>query len=164
MFSEIGPIMTAIILAGRSGSAMTAELSTMVVLEEVKALRTMGISPIQYLIQPRFIAFSITVPLLTYLAVLSGIFAGFLIAFFYLHLPPEMFASELAEGVPISLLWQCGVKALVFAWIITLVASLKGLGARGGADAVGKATTSCVVFSISAIIVVDALFSFLFYW
>ena len=164
MFSEVGPMMTAVILAGRSGSSITAELASMSVQEEIKALRTMGIHPVQYLVAPRFQAMSITVPLLSFIAVLSGIFAGFLIAFFYLKLPVSLFFSELRDGVPLSLIWQCALKSLVFGWIIALVASQKGLAVRGGADAVGLATTKCVVFSISAIILADACFSFLFYW
>lgn len=164
MFSEIGPLITAIILAGRSGSSMTAEISSMVVQEEVKALRTMGIHPVHFLVVPRFQAMSIAVPLLTYLSTLAGILAGFFIALLYANIPVSTFFSELQSGVPLALIWQCGVKGLVFGWIITLVAVQKGLSVQGGADAVGRATTSCVVFSISAIILMDAVFSFLFYW
>jgi len=164
MFSEVAPLMTAIILAGRSGASITAEISSMVVQEEVKALRTMGIHPVRFLVVPRFQAMSIAVPILTYLSALAGIFAGLIIALSYAKLPFSLFLSELQSGVPLSLLWQCGVKGLTFGWIITLVAAQKGLSVKGGADAVGRATTSCVVFSIAAIILTDAIFSFLFYW
>lgn len=164
MVSEIGPLITAIILAGRSGSAITAELSSMVVQEEVKALRTMGINPVQFLIMPRFQALSLTAPLLTVLSASIGIFAGFVVALLYSGIPPALFATELREAVSITMLGQMLTKSLVFGWIIVLVACRKGLSVRGGATAVGKATTSCVVFSISAIIVANALFSFLFYW
>ena len=163
MFSEIGPLITAIILAGRSGSSITAEIASMVVQDEVKALQTMGIHPVPFLVVPRFQAMTITVPLLTFASVFAGIFSGFIVAILYLKMPVALFFSELRDEIPLKLLWQCGVKSVVFGWIITLVASQKGFDARGGADAVGKATTECVVFSISAIIIADALFSFIFY-
>jgi len=163
MFSEIGPLITAIILAGRSGSAITAEIASMVVQEEVKALKTMGIHPVPYLVVPRFQAMTITVPLLTFASVCAGIIAGFVVAILYAKMPVTLFISELRSGVPLRLIWQCAVKSVVFGWIITLVASQKGLATSGGADAVGRSTTECVVFSIAAIILSDALFSFLFY-
>lgn len=163
MFSEIGPLITAIILAGRSGSSITAEIASMVVQDEVKALQTMGIHPVPFLVVPRFQAMTITVPLLTFASVFAGIFSGFIVAILYLKMPISLFFNELRDGIPLKLLWQCGVKSMVFGWIITLVASQKGFAARGGADAVGRATTECVVFSISAIIIADALFSFIFY-
>ena len=163
MFSEIGPLITAIILAGRSGSSITAEIASMVVQDEVKALQTMGIHPVPFLVVPRFQAMTITVPLLTFASVFAGIFSGFIVAILYLKMPLSLFFNELRDGIPLKLLWQCGVKSMVFGWIITLVASQKGFAARGGADAVGRATTECVVFSISAIIIADAMFSFIFY-
>jgi phospholipid/cholesterol/gamma-HCH transport system permease protein len=163
MFSEIGPLITAIILAGRSGSSITAEIASMVVQDEVKALRTMGIHPVPFLVVPRFQAMTITVPLLTFASVFAGIFSGFVVAILYIKMPVSLFFSELRDGIPLKLLWQCAVKSMVFGWIITLVASQKGFAARGGADAVGRATTECVVFSISAIIIADAMFSFIFY-
>lgn len=163
MFSEIGPLITAIILAGRSGSAITAELSSMVVQNEVKALQTMGIHPIPFLVIPRFQAMTIVSPLLTISSVIAGIIAGLVLALLYLNLPVSLFLSELRNEVPLKLLWQCGVKSVVFGWIITMVACQKGFSVRGGAEAVGRATTDCVVFSISLVILADALFSFLFY-
>lgn len=163
MFAEIGPLLTAIILAGRSGSSITAEIASMVVAEEVKALRTMGVNPIQYLILPRFQAMSVAVPLLTFAASVVGCFAGLLVAFFYLEIAPIVFLENLQKAVSVTLILKCLFKALVFGWIITLVACQKGFSVRGGADAVGQATTSCVVFSISGIILADALFSFIFY-
>lgn len=163
MFMEIGPLITAIILAGRSGSAITAEISSMVVQEEVKALRTMGVHPTQYLVLPRFQAMSIAVPLLTMLANIAGCFAGYLVAVLYTDLPTPVFLSEFREALPLSLIGKSLIKGLVFGWIITLVSTTKGLRVHGGAEAVGRATTQCVVFSISAIILADAIFSFIFY-
>lgn len=163
MFMEIGPLITAIILAGRSGSAITAEIASMVVQEEVKALRTMGIHPVQYLVLPRFQAMSIAVPLLTMLANASGCFAGYLVGALYSGIPTSLYLSEFRETLTLLIIAKSLFKGLVFGWIITLVSTHKGLAVRGGADAVGMATTKCVVFSISAIILADAVFSFLFY-
>ncbi len=164
MVTEIGPIMTAIILAGRSGSAITAEIATMGVQEEVMALRSMAINPIQYLVLPRFWALSLTQPLLTVASCLAGIFSGLLVGVLFFHLSPSSFLNELQEAVPIKYVWQALVKALTFSWLITFISVTKGLNARGGADAVGRATTACVVNCIFAIIFADAAFSFIFYW
>jgi len=163
MFMEIGPLITAIILAGRSGSAVTAEIASMVVQEEVKALRTMGIHPVQFLVLPRFQAMSLAVPLLTMLANASGCLAGYLVGALYCGLPTSLFLSEFRDALPVVLVAKSLFKGLVFGWIIALVSTSKGMSVRGGADAVGRATTECVVFSISAIILADAVFSFLFY-
>jgi phospholipid/cholesterol/gamma-HCH transport system permease protein len=164
MVTEIGPLMTAIILAGRSGSSVTAEISSMVVGEEVRALKTMGVNPIHFLVLPRFRALSITGPLLTICSVLAGIMAGVTIAVFYLDLPGSLIWRELQWAISLNFFMQCLIKSTVFSWIIILVASNRGLWVKGGADSVGKATTSCVVMSISSIIFADAVFSFIFYW
>jgi len=163
MFMEIGPLITAIILAGRSGSSITAEIASMVVQEEVKALKVMGIHPVQYLVLPRFQAMSIATPLLTMLANTAGCFAGYLVAVLYIGLPTSLFISELRESLSMVILAKSLFKGLIFGWLIALVAVSKGLSVRGGADAVGAATTKCVVFSITAIILADAAFSFVFY-
>jgi len=163
IFMEVGPLITAIILAGRSGSSITAEIASMVVQEEVKALRVMGIHPVQYLVLPRFQAMSIATPLLTMLANVAGVFAGYLVAALYIGLPTSLFLSELREALSIVILAKSLFKGLIFGWLIALVAVSKGLSVRGGADAVGAATTKCVVFAITAIILADAVFSFVFY-
>ncbi len=164
MVTEIGPMMTAVILAGRSGSSITAEISTMVVQEELRALKTMAINPIHYILLPRFWALSVTLPLLVICADLIGIFAGFLIALLFADVPALLFLNELQAAVTFTMVWQSMLKTLVFAWIITLVAVYKGMNAKGGADAVGKATTSCVVTCLFSIILADAIFSFVFYF
>ena len=164
MVTEIGPVMTAVILAGRSGSSVTAEISTMVVQEEVGALQAMAINPIHFLVLPRFWAMSITMPLLTALSAASGVFAGLVVGFLFFKLSPASYLSELKGAVTLNFLGQAMLKSLTFSWIIALVAINKGLNVRGGADAVGKATTSCVVTCIFAIILADAVFSFIFYY
>ncbi len=164
MVTEIGPMMTAVIIAGRSGSAITAEISTMVVQEELKALKSMAINPIHFILLPRIWAMTLTLPLLTIGSALIGIFAGFLVSFFYLDIPTDLFLAELGSAVTVTMIWQSLIKVLCFAWIICLIAIYKGLNVRGGADAVGKATTSCVVACIFCIIMADAVFSFIYYF
>lgn len=163
MFAEMGPLLTSIILAGRSGSSITAEIASMNVAEEIKALRTMGIHPVQYLILPRFKAMTLAVPLLSFMASIIGCFAGFLVAFWVCEISPRNYWEGLRNALPVILLFKSVVKSMVFGWIVTLIACLQGFRAHGGADAVGKATTDCVVYSIAGIILADALFSFIFY-
>lgn len=163
MFAEIGPLLTSIILAGRSGSSITAEIASMTVAEEIKALRTMGIPPIQYLILPKFKAMSVAVPLLSFCASILGCVAGLIVADMLCEVSPINYWFSLKDGITLLLIAKSMIKSLVFAWIITLVAAQKGMNVRGGADAVGKATTSCVVTSISGIIIADAIFSFIYY-
>ena len=163
MVTEIGPVMTAVILAGRSGSAITAEIATMVVQEEVMALRSMAINPIHYLVLPRFWALSVTQPLLTVASCLAGIASGLVVGVFFFHLSIPSFLGELREAIPFKYVWQAAVKALTFSWLIVFISVTKGLNVRGGADAVGRATTACVVNCIFAIVLADAVFSFLFY-
>ena len=164
MVTEIGPVMTAVILAGRSGSSITAEISTMVVQEEVGALHAMAINPIHFLVLPRFWAMSLTMPLLTVCSAASGILAGLMVGLMFFNLSPASYLHELKGAVTINFLGQALIKSLTFSWIIALVAINKGLNVRGGADAVGKATTSCVVTCIFTIILADAVFSFIFYY
>lgn len=163
MITEIGPLMTAVILAGRSGSAITAELATMTVQEEVAALRAMSANPIQFLVLPRFWALTLTQPLLTVASALSGIASGLVVALLFFNVTPSAFLAELRDAVALKYAGQMLVKSVVFAWLIVFVASVKGLRVRGGADAVGRAVTACVVACIFAIVLADALFSFIFY-
>lgn len=164
MITEIGPVMTAVIVAGRSGSAITAEIATMTVQEEVGALQSMAINPIHFLVLPRFWAMSLTLPLLTICSAVGGILAGLVVGFLFFRLSPVSFFTELRSAIVINYIGQALIKSLTFAWIIALVAIRKGLSVQGGADAVGRATTSCVVTCIAAIIVADAIFSFIFYF
>lgn len=163
MITEIGPLMTAVILAGRSGSAITAEMATMTVQEEVAALRTMAANPLQYLVLPRFWALTVTQPLLTTASALSGIFSGLIVALLFFNISPQAFLNQLQGSVELKYVFQMFVKSVTFAWLIVFIASVKGLGVRGGADAVGRAATACVVACIFAIVLADALFSFIFY-
>ena len=159
MVREFGPLMTAIILTGRTGAAIAAELGTMRVRDEVSALEVMGVSPIRYLVLPRLTALSVVQPALTLLSVAVGIGGGMVIAAVTMDLSPVAFWDRMAERVLISDFGHGLGKSLVFAWIIGLTGSVTGLAARGGASSVGAATTRAVVTSIFLIVVVDSVFA-----
>lgn len=161
MLREIVPLITAIIVAGRSGSAYTAQIGTMKVTEEVNALRTMGISPLELLIAPKVLALIVAVPLLTAFADVTGVFGGMVIASTQLDLNFNAFLDRFTSVIyPIDYL--IGVaKAPVFAVIIAMIGCYQGLCVSGSAESVGRHTTISVVQSIFVVIVFDALFSVL---
>jgi phospholipid/cholesterol/gamma-HCH transport system permease protein len=159
MVREFGPMMTAIILAGRSGSAMAAELGTMKVQEEVDALRTMSISPTRYLILPRMIGITIVQPALTVMANIVGIFGGLLIATSYLDLASIVYINKSIEALQLGDLLHGLLKSFCFAWIIGVISCYSGMSVQKGAKAVGEATTKAVVASIFTIIVADSAFT-----
>jgi len=163
MVSEIGPVLTAVIIAGRSGSAITAEIASMAINEEIKALKVMGLKPLPLLLLPRFWALSVMGPVLTLLAVITGISAGFFVSTWVAQLSPMLFGRELALALTPMLILQSLFKSIIFSWIIVLVAIRRGFLAQGGALEVGKQTTACVVYSICGIIAADAFLSFFFY-
>lgn len=159
MVRELGPLLTAIILAGRTGSATTAEIATMGVGEELDALRTMGINPIQFVLVPKFWAITVTMPTLSLLATATGIIGGFLVAVFYLDLAPTMYWSDLGMFLTMKDVSIGFIKSIVFSWLIIWIGAVYGFRVHGGAEAVGKETTASVVAGIFAIIVADAAFS-----
>jgi phospholipid/cholesterol/gamma-HCH transport system permease protein len=161
MIRQMGPLLTAIILAGRTGSATTAEIATMVVGEEIDALRTMGINPMQYVMAPKFWAISLTMPLLSIIATATGIFGGYMIAILYLDISTSMFMGELVKIIKLEHILAGCFKSMVFSWLIIWVGCYFGFRVRGGAEAVGRETTSSVVVGIFVIIVANALFSFI---
>ncbi|MFB6352121.1 MAG: MlaE family lipid ABC transporter permease subunit, partial [Bradymonadaceae bacterium] len=145
MVREFGPMMTAIILAGRSGSSMAAELGTMKIQEEVDALKTMGIDPTRYLLLPRMIAISIVQPALSLMSMAIGIFGGFIIARLYLDLTPAIFLNKAAGAVDMGDFSHGLSKSLVFAWLVGVIACYSGMTVQKGAAGVGRATTRAVV-------------------
>ncbi|OWV06427.1 ABC transporter permease [Fibrobacter sp. UWH3] len=163
IFAEIGPLLTTIILAGRSGSSIAAEIANMSVCEEVKAIKTMAISPVQYLVVPRFLAMSVCTPILNFCASIFGCFAGFLIGYFCCDITFTNYLQGIREGIDPMVFAKSSIKALAFGWLVTLISCNKGLNAKGGAEAVGLATTSSVVTSIASIVIADTLFAFIFY-
>jgi phospholipid/cholesterol/gamma-HCH transport system permease protein len=162
MIKELGPLLTAVILTGRTGSATTAEIATMVVGEEVDALKTMGINPIQFIVVPKLFAFTITMPLLSVAASLMGIVGGYLVAITYLKITSGLFISELIKYVALNDVVANVVKSVVFSWLIIWIGSFHGFRVKGGAEEVGRETTASVVDGIFIIIVADSIFSFIF--
>jgi phospholipid/cholesterol/gamma-HCH transport system permease protein len=162
MTKELGPLITAIIIAGRTGSSIAAEIGTMVVMEEVDALKTMGIKPLKFLLVPKFWAFTLVMPILTLIADIAGIFGGFLVASVY-SIPAGAFVNQMIESLEFADIFWGTIKSISFAWVILAVGSFKGLNVRGGADAVGRATTESVVVSIFLVVAIDAIFSLILY-
>jgi phospholipid/cholesterol/gamma-HCH transport system permease protein len=159
---EMGILLTAIIVAGRSGSAFTAQIGTMQVNEEVDALRTLGLDPIEVLVLPRVLALIIAMPLLTFFANVMAILGGGLMTITLVDVPFIQFLRQLNAAVSLSTLWVGMSKAPVFAFIIAMVGCFEGLQVTGSAESVGRLTTQSVVESIFLVIVFDAVFSILF--
>ncbi len=162
MIRELGPLLTAIILAGRSGSATTAEIATMCVQEEVDALKTMGLNHIQFIVVPKFWAITLTMPVLAVISMVAGIFGGFIVSIFYVNLTPALFFSEMVKNIFVKDFIISIIKSVVFAWLIIWIGAYFGFKVRGGAEEVGKETTASVVFGIFIIIIADAAFSFIY--
>jgi len=159
MVREFAPMMTAIILAGRAGAAIAAELGTMRAGSEIDALEAMGLSPVRFLVLPRLGALSVMQPALTLLAMFIGICGGILVAALTLGMSPTVFVDRVIDTVTMGDVIHGLGKSLVFAWIISITGTFFGLQARGNASAVGAATTRTVVVAISCILGVDAAFA-----
>jgi phospholipid/cholesterol/gamma-HCH transport system permease protein len=159
---EIGILMTSIIIAGRSGSAFTAQIGTMKVNLEVDALRTLGLDPIEMLVLPRALALMITLPLLAFYADVVGLLGGAVMCYFVLDIGFGQFVQQLHGAIKLSTLMVGLCKAPVFAFVIALVGCYEGLKVSGSAESVGRLTTRSVVVGIFLVIVLDALFSILF--
>lgn len=162
MLREFAPLITAIIIAGRSGSAYAAQIGTMAVTEEIDAMRTLGISPQELLVLPKFIALIIAMPLLTVFADVLGVFGGMLMAHAQLAVGFADFLDRFTKAVSVSAFLIGIGKAPVFAAIIVMVGCYQGFRTKGGADSVGRQTTRSVVQSTFLVIVADALFSIAF--
>lgn len=159
MVSELGPIMTAIVVAGRTGSAYAAEIATMKISEEIDALFSMGFNPTLFLVIPRLVASFITIPLLTVFANIFGIAGGLLIGITLLDLTAGAYITQTIDALSVfELMWGL-MKSCVFAILIAGVGCLKGFQAKGGASAVGHAATAAVVNSIFLIILFDSMFA-----
>jgi phospholipid/cholesterol/gamma-HCH transport system permease protein len=156
---ELGPIMTAILVAGRSASAFAAEIGTMRVNDEVDALITMGFDPIRFLVIPKLIATVIVLPLLTVYADLFGILGGMIVGVAGLDLTVYTYLQESQRSVTVFFLNASLIKAVVFACIIAWIGCQRGFQVRGGVEEVGAATTSAVVTAILLIVVVDSAFA-----
>jgi phospholipid/cholesterol/gamma-HCH transport system permease protein len=162
MLREFAPLITAIIIAGRSGSAYAAQIGTMSVTEEIDAMRTLGIAPLDLLVLPKIIALVIALPLLTVFADVLGVFGGMIMARAQLGVGFPEFLDRFVKAVSITAYLIGICKAPVFAAIIAVVGCFQGFRTKGGADSVGRQTTRAVVQSIFLVIVADALFSVAF--
>ncbi len=159
---ELGPLMTAILVAGRSGAAYAAELGTMTVSEEVDALRTLGQDPQRFLVFPRVLALVLVVPILTAVGDLLGSLGGLAIAVFYLDQPPVVYLQNLQRAVGFLDVVTGLIKSVFFALAVGLIACQRGLATRGGAVGVGRSTTSAVVVVLFTLVAIDAVFTWVF--
>jgi phospholipid/cholesterol/gamma-HCH transport system permease protein len=159
---ELGPLMTAILVAGRSGAAYAAELGTMTVSEEVDALRTLGQDPQRFLVFPRVLALVLVVPILTAIGDLLGSLGGLGIAIVYLDQPPIVYLQNLQRAVGALDVGTGLIKSVFFALATGLIACQRGLATRGGAVGVGRSTTSAVVVVLFTLVGIDAVFTWIF--
>lgn len=164
MLREMGPLLTAIIVAGRSGSAFTAQIGTMKVTEEVDAMRTIGIAPMELLVLPKILALLIALPLLTIYADILGVFGGMVMAKTQLGINFHDFLDRFDKAVSLASLMVGIGKSLAFSLIVALVGCFQGFRVGGSADSVGRQTTVSVVQAIFLVIVMDAVFSVIFSW
>ena len=159
---ELGPLLAAILVAGRSGSAMTAELGVMRLTEELDALRVMGVSPFRRLILPKVLALGALMPLVAFWTSLCGMLGGMLIADLELGLSFGQFLTGLPDAIPLGTYWLSLWKSLVFGLVVGLVACFYGLRVEPNTASLGAETTRSVVASITMVIVMDALFAVAF--
>ncbi len=161
---EIGPVLVALVVAGRVGSAIAAELGTMKVTEQIEALETMALNPIRFLVVPRLLALLIMLPCLTIFADIMGILGGLLVGVFSLRLDPYRYLTFSFEFMQWKDVWTGLIKSVTFAIIISMIGCYMGLRTKGGAEGVGKATTLSVVTSFILIILFDCILTGLFYF
>jgi phospholipid/cholesterol/gamma-HCH transport system permease protein len=156
---ELAPLLTAIMVAGRSGSAITAELGSMRMREEIDALRVMGLEPASVLVLPRVLGLIISVPLLSFLSVLATLAGAMLTLWIYVDIMPVSFLQRLRDAIDFSSFWSGLIKAPFMALIIALIACTEGMSVKGSAESLGTHTTASVVKSIFMVIVVDGIFA-----
>lgn len=161
MCRELGPVLCALMIAGRVGSAMAAELATMKITEQIDALRALAVYPTEYLIVPRFLGMLITMPILTGIAILCGIGAGYYVAVHILDVPGVYYWNNTVKYTHAKDIWFGLVKGFFYGLIIILVGCNKGLHASEGAEGVGLATTEAVVDSFIIVLIANFFFSFL---
>jgi len=161
-FRELGVLMTAIMVAGRSGSAFAAQIGSMRLAEEVDAMRTIGVSPMEALIMPRVVASVLMMPLISFYAALVALIGGMLFSWMSLDIPPAAFISRIRDVVPLTDALQTLIKAPVFGMLIAISGCYQGMQVEGNAEAVGLRTTAAVVQSIFLAIVLDAFFAVFF--
>ncbi|WP_373034757.1 MlaE family ABC transporter permease [Sulfurimonas sp.] len=162
IFRELAPLMTAIVIAGRSGSAFTAQIGAMKITEELDAMRTMGFDPYLFLVLPRIVALMITMPILIFVADIMGVFGGLLIAYIDLGISPQLFLERFNNVIAAKHFYIGIFKGPFFAFLIAAIGVYRGLMVKDDTQSIGFNTTKSVVESIFAVIVCDALFSIFF--
>ena len=161
-FRELGPLVTAIVVAGRSGAGLASEIATMKVSEEVDALRSMGFDPVRWLVVPRCLALAITVPLLTWVGDVLALIGGLAATTMITDMTPRAYIASTSNAITADLFFSGIIKTPFLALAIGMIACAQGLATRGGAAAVGTRTTTAVVLSIFGVIVINALFTLFF--
>jgi phospholipid/cholesterol/gamma-HCH transport system permease protein len=161
---ELGPLLTAIAVSGRSGSAFAAEIGTMKVTEEIDALKVMAFEPVEFVLAPKYLAALVAVPCLSIVSNVFGILAGGLFMFFSTHLGLQVYFRSVLTSIHLQDIVAGLIKAVAFATIVAHVGCLEGLRVRGGPEAVGRSTTMAVVRSTFLVIVTDAIFTTIFYF
>jgi phospholipid/cholesterol/gamma-HCH transport system permease protein len=164
MARELGPVFTALVIAGRVGSAITAELGTMKVSEQIEALETTALDPVRFLVAPRFLALVIMLPCLTIIADMAGILGGLVVGIFNLKINLYRYLMFSFDLMAIKDVWTGLVKSVAFGVAISMISCYVGLDTRGGAEGVGKATTISVVISFIMIIVIDCTLTGIFFF
>lgn len=159
LVKELGPVLTAIVVAGRAGASVTAELGTMKVTEQIDALYTLGTNPSSYLVIPRYIAFFIAVPILTVFSDFIGIFGGFVVSILKLKIASTVYWDDILVYMEIKNFMHGFIKSFFFAFTIATVSCYKGLFTEGGAQGVGKSTTESVVLTMVLILAIDYFIS-----
>ncbi len=159
---ELGVLLTSIMIAGRSGSAITAEIGSMNMREEIDALRVMALDPLEVLVLPRVLALIVSLPLLTFLADMSAIFGGLCVAWVYGDISPQAFLTRLQDAIGVNTFAVGLIKAPVMGLVIGLIAVSEGFAVKGSAESLGRKVTASVVKSIFMVIVIDGIFAILF--
>ncbi len=161
---ELGPVITSLVIAGRVGAAITAEIGSMQVTEQIDALETLAMNPVKYLVVPRFLALSLMLPILTLFANIIGIFGGYLICVYKLGISSTMYIKIASDAVLYKDLFTGLAKTVFFGMIIAFVSCFEGFNVEGGAEGVGNSTRKAVVASFILIIAADCFFTALFYF
>jgi phospholipid/cholesterol/gamma-HCH transport system permease protein len=164
LLREMGPVLIAVIVIGRSGSAVAAELGTMKVSEEIEALEVMAINPIQFLVVPRFLAMMVMLPALTIFGNYIGILGGWAVCVFALDFNTAGYILEALQSAETWDLYSGMIKSVVFAWIVITISCNAGLNVEGGAEGVGQATTTSVVQALLAMLVMNAVLTGIFFF
>ena len=152
---ELGPVMTSLVVSGRAGAAIAAELGTMKVTDQIDALYTLGTDPIRYLVIPRVLAFVLTLPVLTVFSDFIGVFGGWVVAKYKLGIPTSVYWSDIFNNMEIRHFVHGFTKSFVFATVIAFICCFKGVTTTGGAEGVGKSTTAAVVISMASVLIMD---------